>query len=84
MLEQSDAKKIVETLGNNMIGVSHDAKNFQRLPDSYWGYFARGHDEKGAFGVIMTYSENPADVDDLIGMYRRWAEKHKGSQNTEP
>lgn len=77
MIEKSDAKKIVEVVGNNLIGVSHDAGNFQKLPDSYWGYFARGHDSKGAFGVIVTYSEDTRDVDTLIKMYEKWAEKNK-------
>lgn len=77
MIEQSDAKKVVEVIGNNLIGVSHDLKSFQKLPDSFWGYFARGHDKKGAFGVIVTYSENEKDVDELIKMYEDWANKNK-------
>ena len=72
MIEQADAKKVVEVIGNNLIGVSHDSKSFQKLPDSFWGYFARGHDKKGTFGVIVTYSENGNDVDDLIKMYYCW------------
>ena len=77
MIEQSDAKKVVEVVGNNLIGVSHDSNSFQKLPDSFWGYFARGHDKKGTFGVILTYSENSEDVDELIKMYEKWAEKNK-------
>ena len=64
-------------LGNNLIGVSHDSHNFQKLPDNYWGYFARGHDKKGTFGIILTYSENEKDVDELIKMYEDWAQKNK-------
>ncbi len=79
MIEPTDAKKMLEVLGNNLIGVSHDSKNFVRLPDRYWGYFARGHDAKGGFGVIVTYSENAADVDELIGMYEEWAKKNKAA-----
>lgn len=82
MIEQSDAKKVVEVIGNNLIGVSHDSNNFQKLPDSFWGYFARGHDKKGTFGVILTYSENGDDVDDLIAMYEKWVEKNK-TKNTD-
>ncbi|MGH1522546.1 MAG: hypothetical protein ACRBB2_09415 [Nitrosopumilus sp.] len=82
MIEQSDAKKVVEVIGNNLIGVSHDSNNFQKLPDSFWGYFARGHDKKGTFGVILTYSENGNDVDDLIAMYEKWVEKNK-TKNTD-
>lgn len=77
MIEKQDAQKIVEVVGNNLIGVAHDTKNFQKLPDSFWGYFARGHDKKGTFGVILTYSENGKDVDELIKMYEEWAEKNK-------
>lgn len=77
MIEQHDAKKVVEVIGNNLIGVSHDSNSFQKLPDNYWGYFARGHDSKGAFGVIVTYSEDPKDVDSLIKMYGQWADRNK-------
>ena len=77
MIEQNDAKKVVEVIGNNLIGVSHDSNSFQKLPDSFWGYFARGHDKKGAFGVIVTYSENEKDVDELIKKYEEWANKNK-------
>jgi hypothetical protein len=77
MIEQTDAKKVVEVIGNNLIGVSHDSKNFERLPDSFWGYFARGHDKKGTFGVIVTYSEKGSDVDDLIKIYEEWVNKNK-------
>ena len=77
MIEQTDAKKVAEVIGNNLIGVSHDSNNFQKLPDSFWGYFARGHDKKGTFGVIVTYSENGNDVDDLIKMYEEWVNKNK-------
>ncbi len=77
MIEQEDAKKVAEVIGHNLIGVAHDANNFQKLPDSFWGYFARGHDPKGAFGVIVTYSEDEGDVDNLIKMYEEWVAKNK-------
>ncbi|MDH3313580.1 MAG: hypothetical protein OEM28_10605 [Nitrosopumilus sp.] len=77
MIESQDAKKVVEVIGNNLVGVSHDSNNFVKLPDSFWGYFARGHDKKGTFGVIVTYSEEGKDVDELISMYEKWAEKNK-------
>ena len=80
MIEQIDAKKVVEVIGNNLIGVSHDSNSFQKLPDSFWGYFARGHDKKGTFGVIVTYSENGNDVDALIKMYEEWANKNKSKE----
>ena len=81
MIEKEDAKKVSESLGNNLIGVSHDEKNFEKLPDSFWGYFARGHHKEGAFGVILTYSENQSDVDDLIKMYEEWVAKNKQSES---
>ena len=77
MINQDDAKKVVEVIGNNLIGVSHDSNNFVKLPDSFWGYFARGHDKKGTFGVIVTYSEEGNDVDELIKMYEQWVTENK-------
>ena len=77
MIEHTDAKKVVEVIGNNLIGVSNDSNNFQKIPDSFRGYFARGHDKKGTFGVIVTYSEDGKDVDELIKMYEEWAKKNK-------
>jgi len=80
MIEADDAKKVVEVIGNNLIGVSHDSNNFVKLPDSFWGYFARGHDKKGTFGVIITYSEEGKDVDELIKNYEEWAKNNKKSE----
>lgn len=77
MIEKADAKKVAETLGNNLIGVSHDEANFVKLPDSFWGYYAKGHDSKGNFGIFVTYSENKQDVDDLIKTYEEWVAKNK-------
>ena len=77
VLEPRDARHVAETLGNNLIGVSHDAKNFARLPDRYWGYYARGHDSKGAFGIIVSYSEDADDVDNLLAMYEKWTADNK-------
>jgi hypothetical protein len=59
------------------MGVSSNRSNFERLPDVFWGYFARGHDSKGKFGVIVTYSESGSDVDELIKMYEQWVVKNK-------
>ena len=77
LIEKKKKKKVTEVIGNNLIGVSHDSNSFAKLPDSYWGYFARGHDAKGTFGVIVTYSEDGKDVDELIKMYEEWAAKNK-------
>ena len=77
MIDSIDATKVVETIANNLIGVSKNQANFKKLPDSFWGYFARGHDQKGNFGVIVTYSEEGKDVDDLINIYQDWLKKNK-------
>ena len=77
MIESEDAIKVVDTIAKNLMGVSKNKTNFQKLPDSFWGYFARGHDQKGKFGVILTYSEDGADVDNLMKMYEEWVSKNK-------
>lgn len=77
MLDKEDATKVVDTIAKNLIGVGNNKSNFERLPDTFWGYFARGHDNKGKFGVIVTYSENGSDVDELIKMYEHWVTKNK-------
>lgn len=80
MIEKEDAKKVAEVIANNLIGVSHDSNNFAKLPDNFWGYYARGHDKKGVFGIIVTYSENTEDVDNLIASYEEWVSKNKNSK----
>lgn len=77
MIEADDAIKVVDTVSKNLMNVSRGRSNFERLPDSFWGYFARGHDAKGKFGVILTYSENGTDVDELIKMYEQWIANNK-------
>lgn len=77
MIEAGDASKVVDTLAKNLAGVALNKSNFERLPDTYWGYFARGHDGKGKFAVIVTYSEKGEDVDELLKMYEQWAGKNK-------
>ena len=53
---------------------------FPMTSPTFWGYFARGYDKKGTFGVIVTYSENGKDVDELIKMYEEWANKNKSKE----
>lgn len=77
MIEAGDASKVVDALSKNLAGVALNKSNFDRLPDTYWGYFARGHDGKGKFAVIVTYSEKGEDVDELLKMYEQWAAKNK-------
>ena len=77
MIKAEDAINVVHTVTKNLIGITMNKSNFQRLPDTFWGYFARGHDSKGKFGVIVTYSENSDDVDELIKMYEQWVAKNK-------
>ncbi len=78
MIESNDAMKVVETIANNLISITNNKQNFARLPDTFWGYFARGHDSKNRkFGVIVTFSEKETDVDELLKMYEQWVEKQK-------
>ena len=72
MLEADDAIGVIDTISSNLIGVSKNKDNFARLPDTFWGYFARGHDSKGKFAVIITYSESDEDVEELIKNYEQW------------
>ena len=62
MIESNDAKKVVETITDNLISIANNKHNFARLSDTFWGYFARGHDSKNRkFGVIITFSEKETD-----------------------
>ena len=80
MLEADDAIRVIEAISSNLIGLSKNKLNFARLPDTFWGYFARGHDGKGKFAVIITYSESSEDVDELIKIYERWAVNEKAKK----
>ncbi len=80
VLEADDAIRVIDTISSNLIGVSKNKVNFARLPDTFWGYFARGHDGKGRFAVIITYSESGEDVDELIKIYERWAVNKKAKK----
>jgi hypothetical protein len=77
MIETEDAIRVVDTVAKNLLGVANNRSNFERLPDTYWGYYARGHNSKGRFGVIVAYSEKDNDVDELIKMYEQWVAKNK-------
>ena len=80
MLEADDAIRVIDTIASNLIGVSKNNVNFAKLPDTFWGYFARGHDAKGKFAVIITYSESGEDVDELIKIYERWVMNKKAKK----
>ena len=78
MIESSEAVKVLETVVNNLISVANNKQNFERLPDVFWGYFARGHDSKNRkFSIILSYSEKEGDVDELIKLYEQWVAKQK-------
>jgi hypothetical protein len=78
VIESNDAIKVVETIANNLISIANNKQNFVKLPDTFWGYFARGHDSKNRkFGVIVTFSEKETDVDELLKTYEQWVEKQK-------
>ncbi len=80
MIEVEDAIRVVDTVAKNLMGVSNNRSNFERLPDTFWGYYAKGHDGKGKFAVIITYSENSGDVDELIKIYEQWVGKSKAAR----
>lgn len=75
MIEENDAKNVLGAVTSDLVSVSQNPNNFKKLPDSFWGYFARGHDSKGAFGVIVTYSERDSDVDEVLKIYESWVKK---------
>ena len=76
MIESDEAVKVLKAIANHLIDVSRNEQNFKRLPDIFWGYFARGHDDKDRkFGVILTYSERVKDIDELMKIYEQWALK---------
>jgi hypothetical protein len=76
MIESDEAVKVLKAIANHLIDVSRNEQNFKRLPDIFWGYFARGHDNKDRnFGVILTYSERVKDIDELMKIYEQWALK---------
>jgi len=78
MIEPDDAVRVVEAIANDLISIANNKRNFEKLPDTFWGYFARGHDSKNRkFGVIVTFSEKETDIDELIKMYEQWVEKQK-------
>ena len=78
MIEPDDAVRVVEAIANDLISIANNKRNFEKLPDTFWGYFARGHDSKNRkFGVIVTFSEKETDIDELIKMYEQWLEKQK-------
>ena len=81
MIGADDARRVAEVAGRGLAGVSRDPASFARLPDTFWGYYARGHDSKGAFGVILTYSEDAGDVDSLIAMYEEWLKRSKATSS---
>jgi hypothetical protein len=80
MLEADDAINVIHAIASNLIEVSKNNINFIKLPDTFWGYFARGHDGKGKFAVIISYSESREDVDELIKIYESWVVNQKGKK----
>ena len=76
MIESNEAVRVLKTIANHLIDISNNEQNFKRLPDHFWGYFAKGHDTKDRkFGVILTYSEREKDIDELLKQYEQWAIK---------
>lgn len=83
MIEENDAKNVLGTITSDLITVAQNPNNFKKLPDSYWGYFARGHDSKGAFGVIVAYSEKKSDIDEVLKIYETWVKKNNLGEKTD-
>jgi hypothetical protein len=80
VIDPNDAVTALKTIANHLIEVSRNEQNFNRLPDRFWGYFARGHDNRDRkFGVIFTYSEREKDIDELLKMYEQWV-KNQGTK----
>lgn len=84
-IESEGAKSVLAALSAHLKDVSANDGNFERLPGSYWGYYARGHDSAGVFGAIVLYSDEESDVDDIIKVYEAWvAKKQPKSGSVEP
>ncbi len=77
MIDSDDASSVAATLAKNLMGVAKNKSSFEKLPDSFWGYYARGHDSKGEFGIFVAYSEEKKDIDGLIKTYEEWTGKKK-------
>ena len=75
MVTADNATMVVQALASDLVNVSKNPGNFKKLPDEFWGYYARGHDKNGSFGVFIAYSEDAEDVDTLIRMYESWVSK---------
>ena len=76
MIESDDAQKVAAALSRNLYDVSQDTKNYTRLPDKFWGYYARGHNARGTFCMVVMYSEDSDDIDHVVKMYEDWTRHH--------
>ena len=38
MIEADDAARVVDTVAKNLRVVANSRSNFERLPDTFWGY----------------------------------------------
>ncbi|HKU50639.1 MAG TPA: hypothetical protein VJP79_11855 [Nitrososphaera sp.] len=83
MIKSEDAVRMLDVVAKNLLAVSKSPSNFERLPDSFWGYFAKGHDSNGKFAVIITYSEAGDDVDWLLRSYEQWVAKNKAKSKSD-
>ena len=70
MIESEDASSVAATLAKNLMGVAKNKSSFEKLPDNFWGYYARGHDSKGEFGIFVAYSQDKKDIDGLRSIPR--------------
>ncbi|ABK78323.1 hypothetical protein CENSYa_1709 [Cenarchaeum symbiosum A] len=77
MIGKRDAADVADALGKNLQGVANNQANFEGLPDTFWGYYAKGHSGSGSFGVFVAYSEDDADINGLIKIYEEWAARNR-------
>ena len=38
IIEAEDSIRVVDTVAKNLVGVANNRSNFDRLPDTFWGY----------------------------------------------
>ncbi len=41
MIEIEDSMRVPQTIAKNLMGVANNRSNFERLPDTFWGYCKR-------------------------------------------
>ena len=73
MIESEDASSVAATLAKNLMGVAKNKSSFEKLPDNFWGYYARGHDSKGEFGIFVTHKKDQWSQKTVNHATSRWS-----------